>query len=122
MDHSDAPEWTLIRRLRDQIVVYSFEPAGSLWAVVCNVPSYFFEVDDGFRVRSEADHADLLRSASIFAFRRAKASSGRGNRSSRIKYIASKKAEAEDGPPSSTAPDAQLNTPREHRRALSNFA
>jgi hypothetical protein len=62
-------------RLR-MVKVFQDDPVGCVRVLVCNVIAYVVEVFEGCRVESvTAAHAGLLRCASVFAFRRAKASS-----------------------------------------------
>jgi len=58
----------------DGVKALSYYPVGGVPVVLCNVATNV-EVDLGFRVKRVSAHAGRLRSASVFARRRAKASS-----------------------------------------------
>src|SRR6516162_7270796 len=54
---------------------FCYHAVGCVRVVLCNVAAYVVQVPVGFRVKRVSAHAGRLRSASVLAFRRAKASS-----------------------------------------------
>jgi hypothetical protein len=70
---SPCPSFFKQRRTAGRFVVA--HPVGCVRVVLCNVTAYVVEVRVGFGVKRISAHAERLRCASVFAFRRAKASS-----------------------------------------------